>query len=308
LNYGTRFDLYSSPYDTESQLSPRANLVYQLTDKTTLHAGYARYFTPPPLETVPAANIAAFDGTTAQSEVAPSPNPVKAERANYFDAGVTQELAPGLNVGLDAYYKQAANQLDDGLFGQSLILSSFNYTRGRVGGVEFTGNYTRGGFAIYANLAVSVAQGQGANSAQFIWGNSSVVNYVNSHWIALDHDQLITGSFGTSYTWKEGATGQTRVYLDALYGSGLREDGSPIPGDPYNDGTPNGASVPAYYTINCGVEQAYKLPKHQLVKARLDVVNLTDNVYQLRSGSGVGVNAPQYGARLGFFGSLSWSF
>jgi hypothetical protein len=44
------------------------------------------------------------------------------------------------------------------------------------------------------------------------------------------------------------------------------------------------------------------------LKARLDIVNLTDNSYELRSGTGVGVNAAQYGARIGFFGSLSYSF
>ena len=43
-------------------------------------------------------------------------------------------------------------------------------------------------------------------------------------------------------------------------------------------------------------------------KARLDVVNLFDTAYELRDGTGVGVNAPQYGARLGFFGSLGYSF
>lgn len=307
LNYGTRFDWFSAPFDTENQVSPRANLVYQVTKKTTLHAGYSRYFTPPPLETVPSGNLAAFNGTTAEAWDT-TPGSVKAERANYFDAGVTHELLPGLSVGLDAYYKRSVHQLDDGLFGQSLILSSFNYTRGRVGGVEFTGNYTRGGFSTYANIAVSVAQGEGTSSAQFLWANSAVANYVNSHWIALDHDQHITGSFGTAYVWKEGDQAATRLYLDALYGTGLRQDGAPISGDPNNDGIPNGSSVPAYYSINCGVEQAYQLPRHRWVKARVDVVNLTDNIYQLRSGSGVGVNAAQYGARLGFFGSLSYTF
>ena len=45
-----------------------------------------------------------------------------------------------------------------------------------------------------------------------------------------------------------------------------------------------------------------------MLKARLDVVNVTDSIYQLRNGSGVGVNAAQYGERLGFFGSLSYVF
>ena len=45
-----------------------------------------------------------------------------------------------------------------------------------------------------------------------------------------------------------------------------------------------------------------------MLKARLDIVNITDNSYELRDGTGVGVNAAQYGARLGFFGSISYVF
>ena len=46
LNTGLRFDqLYQ--YVDANQLSPRVALVYKPFDGTTVHAGYARYFTPP---------------------------------------------------------------------------------------------------------------------------------------------------------------------------------------------------------------------------------------------------------------------
>jgi outer membrane receptor protein involved in Fe transport len=306
LNYGARFDVYNSTSDDENQVSPRINLVYKPFDGTTLHAGYSRYFTPPPLETVPAGDLAAFNGTSGASSVFQD-SAVKAERANYYDAGISQKVLPGLTLGVDAYYKTAQNQLDDGFFGQSLILSSFNYDRGRVRGVEFSANYVLGGFSTYANLAYSVAQGEGAASAQFLWGDQTVVNYVNSHWIYLDHDQRVTGSFGADYTWKEGTHYGTRVYVDALYGSGLRQNGpGTIPGS--TDLVPNGSSVGAYDEVNMGVEQSFKLGPKQMLKARLDVVNVADSIYPLRTGTGVGVNAAQYGERRGFFGSLSYSF
>jgi outer membrane receptor protein involved in Fe transport len=41
--------------------------------------------------------------------------------------------------------------------------------------------------------------------------------------------------------------------------------------------------------------------------ARFDVINLFDDKYQIRSGSGVGVFAPQWGPRRGFFFGLSKS-
>ena len=305
VNYGARFDLYSSSFDDENQVSPRVNLIYQATDETALHAGYARYFTPPPLENVPASTVSQFDGTSNESEVKQD-DPVKAERANYFDAGISQKLAPGLQVGVDGYYKEARNQLDDGLFGQSQILSAFNYREGRVYGVEFTGSYATNGFSSYANVAYSVARGKDWDSSQFLFGASDLA-YVQNHWIYLDHDQRVSGSFGAAYSWKQ-VHGSTHVYADAIYGTGLRQDGGGFePNDPTAP-IPNGATVPAYYSLNMGVEQDAKLDKHRVLKMRLDVVNITDKVYELRSGTGVGVNAAQYGMRRGVFGTLGLAF
>jgi outer membrane receptor protein involved in Fe transport len=305
LNAGARFDVYSSTTDDENQVSPRVNLVYQPWKTTSMHIGYSRYFTPPPLETVPSSDITAFNPTSAAQAIT-SGNSVKAERANYYDAGISHEIIPGLTLGVDGYYKTAQNQLDDGFFGQSLILSSFNYAQGRVRGVEFTVNYDLGGFSTYANIAYSVAQGRGADTAQFLWPDQTVINYVNSHWIYLDHDQRITGSFGAAYTWKESSRSATRVFVDALYGSGLREDADLIPGS--DDSVPNGSSVGAYYSLNTGIEEAIKWSGKEHLKLRLDIVNVTDNSYPLRTGSGVGVNAAQYGERRGFFGSLTYEF
>ena len=94
LNYGARFDVFNSSFDREDQLSPRVNLIYQPTTATTVHAGYARYFTPPPVEDVSAGAVAAFNGTSNASAT-DEDDPVRAERSNYFDAGVSQVLASG---------------------------------------------------------------------------------------------------------------------------------------------------------------------------------------------------------------------
>ncbi len=308
INYGARFDEYDATFDNEFQASPRINVIWQPTDLTTLHAGYARYFTPPPLENVPSGNVNAFVGTANESPSGPNAlnDPIKAERANYFDAGISHKFSPHLQLGVDGYYKYAKQQLDDGLFGQTLILQSFNYARGRIYGVELTGSYNLGGFSSYANFAWSVAQGQEWSSAQFLFDPASLA-YVQNHWIYLDHDQRFTGSCGVAYTWKEGRNTATSVYADLISGSGLRQDGGGTI-DAAGDPIPNGSTVPAYYTVNIGVSQSFNIWRDKMLTARFDVVNVTDNIYQLRSGSGVGVNAAQYGERLGFFGSLSFVF
>jgi outer membrane receptor protein involved in Fe transport len=301
LNYGARLDVFDSSFDHEGQLSPRINLLYQPATATTLHAGYARYFTPPPVENVSGATVARFD-STSNASATDQDDPVKAERSDYFDAGLTQKLAPGFQVGVDAYYKRAKNQLDDGLFGQTLILSAFNYAQGDVRGVELTASYASSGFNTYANLAHSAAKGRDWTSAQFLFDPADLA-YVKDHWINLDHDQALTGTFGASYLWKRN-TGSTLVYVDVPYGSGLRNDATAA------DGTniPNGGSVPAYCTVNVGVEQNLRTGPRRQWKVRLDVINLADKSYELRDGSGVGVNAAQYGMRRGLFGSMGCTF
>jgi len=301
LNYGARFDAYSSSFDNEGQISPRVNFIYQMTPATTIHAGYARYFTPPPLEFVSATTVALFNGTSNASPVAQD-DPVKAERSNYLDVGITQKLPHGIQIGLDSYYKSARNQLDDGLFGQSLILSAFNYREGRVYGVEFSGSYTSGDFTSYLNVARSNAQGQDWTSAQFLFDPADLA-YVRNHWIFLDHDQQFSASAGAAYTWKH-SRASTQLAIDAIYGSGLRNDAT----DSLGNTIPNGGSVPSYYSINIGVEESFRLSLRKTLKVRLDVVNITDQVYELRDGSGVGVNAAQYGMRRGIFGTLGLAF
>ncbi len=301
LNTGVRADSYSSSTDTEGQLSPRVNLILEATETTTLHAGYARYFTPPPLEDVPASTLASFQGTSNASATTRD-DPVRSERADYLDLGITQKLGQGLQLGLDAYSKRARNQLDDGLFGQTLILSAFNYARGEINGVEFSGSYARGGFSSYLNLAHSVGKGKDWSSSQFLFDPSRLA-YVKDHWIFLDHDQALSGSFGASYLWKR-PRGDTRVYVDLLYGTGLRTDLS----EPDGTTIPNGGTVPAYSSFSIGGEQTLKLGRHRVWKVRLDIVNLADRSYELRNGTGVGVNAAQYGMRRAIFESASYAF
>src|SRR5438105_3671202 len=150
INFGGRFDVADETL-TESQFSPRINIVYTPWAPTSFHIGYARYFTPPPLENVDQSTIAKFTGTTNESAITLD-SPVKAERAHYFDAGVTQKIGDDFQVGIDGFYKHARNVLDEGQFGQALILSSFNYREGEIYGGEFTANYQHKGLSSYLNI------------------------------------------------------------------------------------------------------------------------------------------------------------
>ncbi|MET0264597.1 MAG: TonB-dependent receptor, partial [Duganella sp.] len=115
LNYGVRYDKVQA-FINEQQWSPRANLAWQVGKDTALHAGYSRYFTPPPQELAAQESINKYAGTSNAPEVAVSDN-VRAERTNYFDVGVSHKVNGQLTLTADAYYKKIHNMLDEGQFG-----------------------------------------------------------------------------------------------------------------------------------------------------------------------------------------------
>jgi len=199
VNYGVRFDHYRA-FSSGSQVSPRVNFVWQATDDTTVHAGYSRFFSPPPFELVGNPSVAKFLNTTAAPEVT-SGDVVQAERSNYYDVGLQQKLSNELTVGVDSYYKQATDLIDEGQFGAPIILTPFNYADGQVYGVEFTANYSVGHFQAYANAAVQRAIGKHIVTGQFNFGGAEL-DYIANHYIHLDHEQQVTVSGGASYEWK----------------------------------------------------------------------------------------------------------
>jgi outer membrane receptor for Fe3+-dicitrate len=212
---------------------------------------------------------------------------VQPERSHYFDAGVVQTVAPGLQVGLDAYYKIAKDLLDDGQFGPGLVLDAFNYAKGENYGVELSATYTNGNFKAYGNFAWAQQVATNIVSNQYLFSADELA-YIANHYVFTDHDQTYTGSAGASYLWQG-----TRYSADLVYGSGLRS------------GDFNTDHVAPYATVNIGASHEFDVPDLGKVTARLAVVNLFDTTYLLRDGSGIGVFAPQYGQRRGVYVGLS---
>ena len=293
VNAGVRLDEVNE-YTQESQLSPRLNVVWQATPDITVHAGYSRYFVPPPFELVSAGTISQFLNTTAAPSVT-TDNPVKAERSHYFDVGLSHSFAPGLTIGVDGYYKIARNLIDEGQFGAPIILTAFNYAKGTQQGLEFTASYDRGPWSAYANAAWSRAMGQNITSAEFNFGTAEL-SYIANNPIHLDHDQTWSGSAGIAYTWSADSETPTRLAADIIVQSGLRAS--------ISGSVPNGIALPTYAPVNLSLTHRL-FPQTQI---RLDVLNVGDSVYQIRNGTGVGVGAPQYGMRRTILASVSQHF
>jgi outer membrane receptor protein involved in Fe transport len=289
VNFGARYDTFKA-IDSESQLSPRINVVWIPLDGTTLHAGYSRYFSPPPFEQIANETVQLFQNTSAAAPSTTDDTP-KAERANYFDAGVQQQLLQGVTVGVDAYYKKSRNMIDEGQFGAPIILTPFNYRDGKQYGMDITLAYMGGPLTAYANVAFSHALGRDIVSSQFNFSQDDL-DYIATHYIHTDHDQALSATAGASYIW-----GMTRFSADAIIGTGLRKDGD----------VPNGSHVPGYVQVNLGVSHDFDLGSAGSLTLRGDVINVFDHKYEIRDGTGIGVGAPQFGPRRGFFVGLAKS-
>ena len=299
VNFGARYDQFAE-FVSERQLSPRVNVVWQPTDTTTLTLGYSRYFVPPPFELVADTTIGRFANTTAAPAITLD-SVAKAERDHYFDVGATQIILPGLRAGIDAYYKIASNLLDEGQFGTPIILTPFNYQKGLVRGVEVLLSYDIQDWSFYGNFAAAKAQGKNITSAQFNFMPEEFV-YIANHYIHLDHDQTYTYSAGIKYRLP--AT-NTRFAVDLAAGSGLRATN---PGGVAAGGIPNGHSLSSYQQVNLSIVQPVDTGIYKGLELRFDILNLFDQIYQIRNGSGVGVGNPQFGLRRTFLAGLTQRF
>ncbi len=271
LNYGLRFDQMWQ-FVNANQLSPRVNLVYKPWETTSIHAGYARYFTPPTQALAAPTNVNLFTNTTLQPQV-PFDSPVLPEHGHVFDVGANQQLVPGVDLGIDAYYKIARDLLDDGQFGQAYVLTAFNYEKGENYGVEGTIRLKNGNFSAYGNLA---------------WGVQRGTNIVSNQFLFTDQAHSWTGSAGAASLWIG-----TRFSADRIFGSGLRS------------GDFNLNHVAPYGQVNVGMSREIAMPGDKPVTVRFDIVNLFDHIYEIRDGSGIGVFAPQFGPRRGYFVGVS---
>jgi outer membrane receptor protein involved in Fe transport len=291
VNYGLRFD-HMNEFVTAEQLSPRLGAVYQFTPQTAVHAAYARYFTPPPTELVTSKTLALFDGTSAAAPANTPNDPVLPERTNYYDVGVSHRLTPPLTLGLDAYYKQVTDLLDEGQFGPAPIFTPFNYQDGKVSGVELSANYKKDNLSAYLNLAWSRALGKNIVTAQANSGFSQdELNFIANNWVHLDHDQTYTATGGATYKM-----GKASFTADGIFGSGLRS------------GFANTDHLPAYFTMNLATTYRFDTQVLGRLDGRFAIINVFDKTYEIRDGTGIGVGPPAFGERRGYYAGISKPF
>lgn len=290
LNVGGRFDQVHQAR-SEGAFSPRASLVWVMPNGATVHAGYARYVLPAPLE-APGETPADLARTTAATPGLAGDG-LKSERDDYFDVGV-QEDWDHLTVGVDAYYRRASDLIAEGEFGPGNLAKAFNYRRGRLMGVELSATYAAGPISAWGNLAVAQACGRDVVSNQFYFTPSQLAVLAAGD-TALREDQRVTASGGGSYR-----LGRLTASGSAVFGSGLPR-------------TPAGAAINAghlapYAQLDLSLNYRLDGWRERPLEVRLDLINVTDARYKLRDGTGLGDGLPLWGPRRGVFVGLEQTF
>ncbi|HTW87134.1 MAG TPA: TonB-dependent receptor, partial [Candidatus Binataceae bacterium] len=276
LTVGIRWDGVSGIIDN-NMISPRVNLLYKLNRNTAFHAGFARYFQTPDFDTISNTSFEAFKNTTAA--VSPGSLKLLPEKDYYWDIGVLHHFGRYLTVQERGYFRLAQDLIDLGQFGFVPVFEPFNYKNGRIWGSESSAAFNWENLSVRGNFTYSVAQGNDLATGQFNFSPAEVA-YIANHYVFLDHDQQYTASGGITYRW--------RSYLfsmDGTYGSGLRS------------GFANTDELGENFQINLAAEKGWQVQGVGLVKTRVVLVNATDNINELRNGTGIGIFAPGYGPR-----------
>ena len=284
LTAGIRYDGVSGIITTNMP-SPRVNLLYQPNKDTAIHAGFARFFQTPDFQTISPRSFTDFQNTTAP--VAQGGLTPYAERDSYWNAGFLRHFGPHFTFEENGYFRLSSDLIDLGQFGFVPIFQPFNYTNGRIWGSETSGSFNWENLSVRGNFTYSVAQGNDVASGQFNFDPDEVA-YIMNHYIFLDHTQQYTASGGITYHWNS-----YLFSVDGTYGSGLRA------------GFANKDELGENFQINLAMEKSWQVPEVGPVRTRVVLINATDNINQLRNGTGIGIFEPGYGPRRTVYGAIT---
>ena len=284
---GARFD-YLSGFTNHKQFDPTINLSYQLTDRTTLHGGFARYMQVPSFQGLSPTLTKAFRFTTAQ-QTPGGPTPMT-EDDYEWDVGLVFRLGPHVTLSQDAFYEITRHYLDTGQFGVVPIFAPFNYDHGYIWGSEFAVRYAGETLTAYANLTIGQNWQKGVLTGQFNFEPNELA-VIDTRGFQLDHQPLVGASAGLTYR-----LGPYAFSLDGVFSNGL------------HGGFADQEVLPYVAQLNGSVERSFQVPGIGRIVDRLTLVNLFDRTNLIRPAEGIGIFQAAYGPRFTVQDSLTIPF
>lgn len=297
FNLGVRGDA-AQYVVSEGQVSPRLGATYKYDHANVFHAFYGRMFTPPNLEAISFAKLHVA-GTTAQPDNTTN-NPVRAERAHYFEVGSYHALSQWAVVEVAAYYRLAHFLSDAGQFGTTPLLNYFAFERGWQRGIDGAVKlHVMEDLTARANVAWGQCKGYGLQSGHFLLTQKEINDINSPGGIFCDHTQMVTSSAVVAYRLQE----RTTVSGQMLFGSGLRTAAD-------EEAKTNSTHVPSYTIYNASLTHTVVLPwDRQKLLVGFDVINLLDQKYFINRGEGsIGLGVSHAGMPRSFFFRAQWFF
>ena len=180
-----------------------------------------------------------------------------------------------------------------------IILTPFNYRYGLIGGVEFTANYSVSNFSTYGNLSFQAAHGKEVESSQFNFSART----------SSTTSPTTTSILITRGAWPPPAASPICGRAHASVRTCCSAPACALIWSFRTGPTSRTAlTFQAIRQINLGASHAFQIGGKGPLTVRFDVINVTDKVYAIRNGTGIGVFAPQFGPPRGFYGGLAWQF
>ena len=282
LNIGLRYDAtqfkFSDVTARDSLLQPRVGLNYMVTETTKVHVFYGKLFQPAPAE-----DLRDSFSTVAGAKI--SPYDIKAEKDNYYEAGIAQQIGATQIASVNSYYKAATNMLDDTQLLNTSLAQPYNFARGYAYGTEFSlSGKISDNWSDFANYSYEIAKGKGISGGLFAFAPSQAPS---NQYQYLDHVQINTANAGVTYT--KNAWWWT---LQGSFGSGLRT------------GPNNSRSLPGHFTADTTVGYVFRGASWaQKWKISGDILNITNTVYPITVANGF--NGSHYAAGRQYFVHLA---
>lgn len=204
--------------ETFANFEPRAGIAYQLTESSSVKAGYSRV----------AQYIHLLSNTTSVTPLdvwTPSGKYVKPQLSDQYAIGYFKNFDASLfSLEVEGYYKTVNNRLDyiDGsnLIGQNTIETEVLNGESRAYGLEFLLRKTKGKFTGWFAYTISKTEQRTPG------GNAGGPGINNGNWYDSGydrtHDLSVTGSYKQNEKWTFGAnfifqTGRPVTYPDGQY-------------------------------------------------------------------------------------------
>lgn len=261
--------------ESQSQISPRLGLAYQLNDAAVLHFSYGHFFQMPPLYALYQNH--AFRISPSDYETTLGNARLKAEKTVTYEVGLWQELSKNIGLEVALYYRDiydllsakvvsTYNQIEYGLYS--------NKDYGNAKGLELKVDLHFGSFFSNLNYTLQYTRGVADNPTETFTRAGDSMDPITTL-IPMSWDQRHTLNVTAGYNAEKfGAT------MTAYYGSG-----TPYTFDPIDVSAlarvnlfPNNDTEPASYSVDINGYYKIKLFKNLNTEITFAAYNLLDRL------------------------------